>query len=403
MHRVQARSARVVELLNGVKNMMSNPQDHRPLLMFVDDNEVLLNSMGAFLELEGYDVLLAEDGVDALDQLQAADRLPALIISDIAMPNMDGFELFEAIRANEEWVSIQFLFLTARDEQEDQVRGYELGVDDYLLKPFNQERLLMVIRNKLQRRSEWLTHISAQQASLEHAKRALSMMVSHELRTPLVSMNIVTDMLAEEIDRMDPDQVRDLLDAMQGGSVRLTRLVEQMVMYVQVKSGALLDTLQRYFRPRSVRDAVEGAIRQARLFDYRQRDIPVHVEGLDEDVEINCDVNSLQHALAELILNAFGFSKPSGEVVIRQKVQGGEVLLTVCDQGPGIPAEEMAHIFTPFYQANRQKSEQQGIGIGLSLAKDIVEAHHGSLRVESTVGQGTRVEVSLPVYVPDDA
>lgn len=372
--------------------------DRPPLLMFVDDNEVLLSSMGYFLELEGFEVMLAEDGVDALNQLKAAQHLPDLIISDIAMPNMDGFELFEAIRANDEWISIQFLFLTARDQEEDLSRGYALGADDYLLKPFNQDRLLMVIRNKLLRRQEWMTHLKSQQEALEKAKNTLSMMVSHELRTPLVSMNIVSDMLFEEIDNMEPEQVRGLLDSMQSGSVRLTRLVEQMVMYVQVKSGALLDSLQQYFRPRSMAEAVEGAIKQARLFDYRRRDIPLHTENPGYDVQINCDLNSLQHALAELILNAISFSPPTGSVMIRQMIQNGYVALVVCDEGKGIPDHELARVFDAFYQVDRAKNEQQGIGIGLTLAKDIIGAHHGTVRIESGVGRGTEVHVRLPIH-----
>ncbi len=381
---------------------MTDPHNNTPaLIMFVDDNIALLTGMGQLLELEGFDVMLAEDGVEAMRQLEASETIPHLIISDIAMPNMDGFELFQAIRKRKDWVSIQFLFLTAFDQADYLERAYELDPEAYLVKPFDEMHLLRLVRSRLRRREEWLQYIEAQQKKLNEAKRDLAMMVSHELRTPLVSMNIVTDMLSEEIDRMDPVQVRGLLDMMQGGSIRLTRLVEQMVMYVQLRSGAMTDALRQYFRPRRAADAVAGAVKNAKQHDYRQRGVSVELGRADLDVWINCDLNSLQHAITEVVLNAIAFSEPSEPVIIEQRMAGDFVQIIVCDRGPGIEPEELENIFNPFYQVNRKKTEQQGIGIGLTLAKEIVEAHDGTLMLESESGQGTNVIIALPVCPMD--
>ncbi|MBN1563099.1 MAG: hybrid sensor histidine kinase/response regulator [Anaerolineae bacterium] len=380
-----------------------NANNNAELIMFVDDNAALLSGMGQLLKLEGYKVVLAEDGVEALRKLNAAQTLPHLIISDIAMPNMDGFQLAREIRSRRDWASIQFLFLTAFDQPEYMDRAYESDPEAYLVKPFDEKHLLRLIRSRLRRREEWLQHIKVQQDMITSAKQDLATMVSHELRTPLVSMNIVTDMLSADIDNMDGDQVRDLLDMMQGGSVRLTRLVEQMVMYVQLRSGALTDSLRGFFRPRLVSDAIMGAIKNAQQFDYRQRGIPVEQISHDLDVWINCDLNSLRHAIAEIILNAMAFSKPAQTVLIQQTVRDGYVQISVCDQGPGIDPDDIENVFNPFYQVNRAKMEQQGIGIGLTLAKEIIEAHDGKLTLQSQVGQGTEVVIALPVYPMTEA
>ncbi|MBN1964880.1 MAG: response regulator [Anaerolineae bacterium] len=366
-------------------------------ILFVDDNPALLRSVERLLRVEGFGVLLASDGEEALRVLADAAPPPDLIISDIAMPNMDGFEFFEAVRARPEWLSIPFLFLTARDQIEDLRRGYLLGADDYLVKPLDQERLVLIIRAKLKRAGELMEHIHVQQEALDAAKRELAQLVAHELRTPLVSIAMVTDILAREMGRMGADQLQDLLDTMQTGSSRLSRLVEQMVMFVQMQSGALEDTIRRNKRPGSLRDVVTVAIERARQFAYRQRDIPVTVDEPFPLLLVDGDLHALLHALAELIANAKTFSKPDGSVVIWHEIDGGLVHLVIEDQGMGIPSDELERVLEPYYQAQRKRHEQQGIGVGLPLARGIIRAHGGTLELRSRVGQGTQAIVTLPL------
>ncbi len=376
---------------------MSSGSQPPALIMFVDDNSALLRSVERLLRMEGFHVMLAMDGAEALQRLEAGPSLPDLIISDIAMPRMDGFEFFEAIRTHEEWLDIPFLFLTARDQIEDLRRGYSLGADDYLVKPLDQERLLLVVRSKLKRRSELMEHIQVQKLALDTAKTNLALMVAHELRTPLVSISMVADILTREMTQMDPAQVRDMLATMQSGSVRLSRLVEQMVMYVQLQSGALAEAVHKHLRPTGVRDTIVGSIKRAQRYDYRQRRIPIQFDDYASDVQVSGDINSLQHALSEVVMNAIMFSNPDGTIVVTDWAADGLVWTTITDDGPGIPPDELPRVFDPFYQVNRQRHEQQGIGLGLTLAKGIIEAHQGSVEVQSRLGHGTLVTVALPL------
>ncbi|WP_162910049.1 hybrid sensor histidine kinase/response regulator [Aggregatilinea lenta] len=373
------------------------------IILFVDDNAALLRSVERLLRMEGFQTLLASDGSEALHLMESVTQLPDLIISDIAMPRMDGFELFETIRQRPEWMDIPFLFLTARDQLDDLRRGYALGADDYLVKPLDQERLIMIIRGKLKRRTELLESIQSQQDALSSAKRELSLMVAHELRTPLVSISMVTDILSRELNKMGAGQLDEMVDTMQSGSSRLSRLVEQMVLYVQFQSGALLEAIEMAVRPGYVRDAIIGAIDRARQFNYRRRDIAVRFEELDPGMMISGDLASLRQAMAEVISNAMAFSQPTDEVQITQWVAENLVWITITDQGPGIPEDELERVFEPFHQSNRQRFEQQGIGIGLALARGIIEAHGGALMLRSKEGRGTQVTISLPLYGADDS
>ncbi len=377
--------------------------DRTATILFVDDNAALLRSVERLLRMEGFQTLLASNGNEAVRLMESVSELPDLIISDVAMPNMDGFELFETIRQRAEWVDIPFLFLTARDQLDDLRRGYALGADDYLVKPLDQERLLMIIRGKLKRRAELLESIQSQQDALSTAKRELALMVSHELRTPLVSISMVTDILSRELEKIGGGQLEEMVDTMQSGSSRLSRLVEQMVLYVQLESGALSESIGIAVRPGYVRDAIIGAIDRARQFNYRRRDIAVRFEELDPGMMISGDLASLRQAMAEVISNAMAFSQPEDEIQIAQWVAEDMVWITITDQGPGIPEEELERVFEPFHQANRQRYEQQGVGVGLALARGIVEAHGGALVLRSREGRGTQVTISLPLHGADDS
>lgn len=369
----------------------------KPVILFVDDNAALLGSIERLLRLEGFTVLVAPNGQAALEILGAANPLPELIISDVMMPVMDGFALFGAVRDHREWLDIQFLFLTARDQLEDLERAYDLGVDDYLVKPFDHERLVWIVRSKIKRRREWKAHLADQQAALDRAKRDLARLVAHELRTPLVSITMVSDILAREMALLDRDQIGMMLDTMQGGSLRLNRLVEQMVMYVQIESGALGDAVRPRLRPIVLRDLVIGGVNRARQFAYRRADVPVRLEELDDELFVRGDALALQHALAEVLSNAMIFSLDGQAVQARLWKGEGMAWFCVADHGPGMADEDAARVFEPFFQVNRERYEQQGIGIGLTLAYGIIQAHSGVIELQSSAGHGTEVRIGLPL------
>lgn len=377
--------------------MATNNDALSATILFVDDNPALLRSVERLLEMEGYGVMLALNGIEALEQLQAAAPPPDLIISDITMPGMDGFEFYKELRKHSQWMDIPFIFLTARDQVEDLEQGYSLGADDYLVKPLDQDRLLWIMRGKLKRRNELRARILVQEQALKTAKQDLATMVAHELRTPLVSITMVSDILAREMDILSPDQVREMLDAMQSGQVRLHRLVEQMVMYVELKSGVLATTVRTMIRSRCVHDVLHDALRYAQQMDYRQRNMSFRVEEEQPEVIIECELNMLRQALGEIMLNAMAFSDSGQDILVNQWASEKWTSIAITDHGLGIPEEELPRIFEPFYQINRQYFEQQGVGIGLTLVKEVVELHGGRVEIQSKVGRGTQVTVTLPV------
>ena len=217
--------------------------------------------------------------------------------------------------------------------------GMELGADDYLTKPFTLSELRSAIDSRLDRVQ---SIVAASTKDLHQAKRALIQLVSHELRTPLVSINAVTDIVSRQIGQLTPGQLQELLETLERGTQRLSRLVEQIVLIVQIETGALSQELMReQGLPMRTSELLIAAIDLARRFAYRQPDVSIRLDERDQDVIIQGDMRALRHALAELISNALSFSPPRGQVSISQWQAEQRVWISIVDTGPGISPERL--------------------------------------------------------------
>lgn len=367
-------------------------------ILLVEDSPILRQGGERTLREEGYQVLLAANGQEALEVLARTAHPPDLIISDIVMPKLNGLELLRAVRQNPAWRAVPFLLLTESDSAEHMRQALLLGADDYLLRPMDRSRLLFVIRLRLNRQAELLESILQQQNALDNAKSELTLMVAHELRTPLVGIQMAAEILSRELDTVSRAQLQEMIEVISAGSTRMHRLVEQAIMFVLLDTGALAESVAEQSRPNPIRDAVVGAIARARQFDYHRKESNIVFNELDAGASVLCDLAALKHAFAELIANANTFARPGSPVQLTQWVSDGRVWLTVTDYGPGIPESELSHVFEPYRQFERRKHEQQGIGVGLVLARGIIEAHGGSFELCSVTDRGTQVIVGLPVY-----
>jgi signal transduction histidine kinase len=223
-------------------------------------------------------------------------------------------------------------------------------------------------------------------------------MVSHELRTPLVSITMVQEYISSQLDQLSREELADLLSIMRGGSQRLSHLVEQMVMFTQLQTG-LLDR-ERIHRNAVLSDSwtlVVAGINLGRRFAYRNPDAGIQTHDYAPGAQVLCHPPTISHAIGELIANALDFCPEGQEVAVYQWAEGPLVWVQVVDQGVGMPSERLQDALRPFVQINRERQEQQGMGLGLPLAKMVIEAHGGQLYLESALGQGTKASFSLPL------
>jgi signal transduction histidine kinase len=359
-------------------------------ILVVEDDPAMLDALRDILDLAGYAVLSARNGVEALAVLEK--NLPDLIVSDIQMPRMDGYQLYGQVRAHPDWVRVPFIFLTAKGQKADVRRGKMLGADDYITKPFDEADLLVAVQAKLNRRAEL---DAAQTRQMSDLKRTILTTLNHEFRTPLTYISTYADML-RDVD-FNADEFKDFMRGIQLGSERLRRLVEDFIFLVELQTGEAQATFERRAAvvadvPLVVSVAVERArpraeARQVYLEEDTQRPLPT----------LRADREYLLDALLRLLDNAIKFSKKGGgRVVVRAEAGGRGVRLHVADDGIGMPAEELERIFDVFHQIDRAKMEQQGSGSGLAIASGIARLHGGELRAVSAVGQGSTFTLELP-------
>ncbi len=368
-------------------------------ILVVEDDAHLRASIKDILELESYLVLTAQHGQHALEILRNEDNpTPDLIVSDIMMPYMDGIEFLKKLRAEARWVSIPFIFLTARTEKADRHKGLMMGVEHYLEKPFDADDLLVTVASRL-RRAEDLRR--AKMGEISDVKKDILTILNHEFRTPLTLVVAYAEMLKDfQHQDMNDGELLSFLKGVNSGAERLRRLIENFILLVELESGDVFKTYG--WRKRPVGD-LKPILMSAhgQIFNYEAKHTCNFVFE-DNLPEIVCDPEFIGMATRELLDNAVKFSEPDQPIELGIKATGNdEICIWVKDLGRGIPEDEWDNIWKTFYQINREKLEDQGAGSGLAIVRGIVDLHFGRKEIESVVGEGSTISLYFPLTPPE--
>lgn len=365
-------------------------------VLVVEDDVYLLSGIREILELEQYHVVTAVNGVEGLKvlaEMQDAPNAPELILSDISMPEMDGFTFLEHVRAQDRWVTIPFIFLTARGEKNERYKGTLAGADVYLVKPFEAPELLVSVQACL-KKSERIRR--AQDNEVNDIKRKIMTILNHEFRTPLTLVVAYAEMLKDfNTETMTASDVVSFLKGVNTGADRLRRLVENFIMMVEFENGDVARTAEVRRRPvKDVRPLVDDALRQVEQTDVRPRQFVVNVAP-DLPV-ISMDGQYFTLIVRELLDNAAKFSASGSTITLGMWREGERVILEVKDEGRGIPSHELENIWKPFYQIERDKFEDQGAGSGLTIVEGLSAVHGWTCEVQSALGVGSSFRVVIP-------
>lgn len=380
--------------------MLANPilgetkETQKATVLVVEDDVHLLEGIRDILELDGYSVLMAENGLAGLDLLNTLPSPPNLIVSDIMMPKMDGIQFLKAVRKEERWFSIPFIFLTAKGEKSDQQRGMKLGVDDYIVKPYDPSDLLVKIEARL-KRYENLTN--AHKTGMASLKRQILTMLNHEFRTPLTFVVAYADLLNNPGDqKLTEEQVRQYLKGITAGADRLRNLIENFITLVEIETEEAQQTyVWRKGPVANVEDIFKDARERVKPLETRNHPCTVVVEP---DIPIFFgDAEYLTVAITQYLSNAAKFSEEGSPISMGAYTRDKQVVFWVKDQGRGIPAREHEKIWQSFYQIDRVTNEDQGAGAGLAIVKGIAQLHGGSVSVESQPEQGSTFQMAIPI------
>lgn len=365
-------------------------------VLVVDDDEILRAGICDLLDLAGYQVVAAVDGSDAIRLLESMPKPPAIIVSDIRMPRMDGYQFLEAVRQRPEWISIPFIFLSAKGEKEDIHLGRLRGADDYVPKPFDFQDLLVAIQASLSRHQELY---AIQEARLDGLKERILQTVNHEFRTPLSFIVTYADLMASSPTFKHSAELRQYIDGINLGSNRLLRLIEKFLTLAELESGfGERIYLHRLKTISDLESLVRETVEEVQML-ANEHNLTVTLEVEPDLPSFVGDPDYLQIAIFELVENAVKFTpkeKP-GPVTIALKQGAHGISVQVSDKGMGIEPERQEELFDLFHQLDRSKWEIGGIGSGLTIVQHIARLHGGQIRLESEPGVGSRFELRLPL------
>jgi signal transduction histidine kinase len=368
--------------------------DERQKILAVDDAPDNLILLDKLLKRRGFDVVTASSGKECLSK--TVSEHPDLVILDVAMPEMSGFETLKCIRENEITKEIPVIILTANSKDAKSIEeGFSLGADEYLTKPIDQDELIARVRSILRA-------VRAER-ELEQTKADFQSMLVHDLRSPLSVIIGVLELVANgEFDK-NQAEMKEFLGSALDTSQKMLGLINNILDVAKLEAGKL----QLNKQPNDLNVIVGGAVARLKVL-ARDKGVALSVQESRDLPICECDGAKLDQVVTNLLSNAIKFTPKGGTVTVRTYtkhfdeetpgLKGDFAALDVEDTGVGISSDDIPAIFDRYRQAkSAQASKQKGTGLGLTIVKRVTEAHGGKIFVESTLGKGTKFTVVIPM------
>ncbi|WP_445253227.1 ATP-binding protein [Nostoc sp. 106C] len=353
-------------------------------ILIVDDNADMRDYLKRILS-EHVEVEAVADGAAALAAVN--QRVPDLVLSDVMMPGLDGFELLQALRADARTKEVPIILLSARAGEESVIEGLLAGADDYLIKPFSASELVTRVNAYLQ-----LAHLRSEtlrsERIINHRKDEVLSTVSHELNTPLIAILGWTRLLRSS--PPSPAMLMKSLETIERNATLQAKLVQDLLDISRITAGKICLNIE----PVELQQVIDTAIATVRQsletkdirLDCLLDPLPTIVQG---------DPERLQQIILNLLTNAVKFTPEGGRIAVSLQTHENQAQIIVSDTGCGIDSDFLPHIFDTFRQADGVK---KGLGLGLAIARSLVELHGGTIHAHSPgIGQGATFIVKLPL------
>jgi signal transduction histidine kinase len=350
-------------------------------VLVVDDDERNVELLTAKLGIDGYETDTAYDGLEALKKVESYN--PDLILLDIMMPKVDGYEVCRRLKASEKTKYTPIIMLTAKGEVEDKVLGLDVGAEDYISKPCNLAELSARVRS--------LLHMRMLQTRLAEMEKlaALGQLVdgvAHEIRNPLMTIGGLARRIKEKV---TDEQLQGHINLITHEVERLEKMVERIDEYKKAQVSIL--------KHGDINEVVRESVKEIKNV-AEAKAVDIKLSLMQEPPVLLIDKDNLKKAIFHILQNSVDAVNKGGVIEITtMPSEGGYIELVFSDTGCGIKAEDMKNIFNPFYT-----SKMTGAGLGLTIVYKIIQDHKGDIAIENTADKGVRVSIKLPVELKEE-
>lgn len=353
-------------------------------ILIIEDEVELLENLKFLLELEDYQVAAFPNGKDGADY--AINYPIDLIVCDINMPGLDGYQVLEIVRNNSLTKNIPFIFLTAKSNLDDQRQGMDLGADDYISKPYSDEVLLSAIKARLHKHNLIKDEVNTE---VNITNKNIASTLPHELNTPLTIISTYADMLLQNGDNMGKAEIKDVAEVIKTSAKRLNKMFNSYLFFVNLfnfnKEDSPILTPNVFSLMRNCIKTKPEYINERIVLQFPE----------ERDVTLLMNQEHFEKMMCELIDNAIKFSDDVHNIVVKAKQIND--ILEICISNTGAEFKDLdIRNIGAFKQFNRAYYEQQGIGLGLGIVKKIMELYGYTFRIFSNNGY-TQVKLRLPV------
>lgn len=363
----------------------------QPSILVIDDEEVVLDSCLQILGGRGYRVATATNGESGLRLVH--DQHPDLVYVDLKMPGIPGLEVLEQIQETDP--TIVTIVITGYATVDSAVEAMKTGAYDFLPKPFTPDEFRLITQRGIERRRLILETIALRRER-EMLKEHFGAIVSHELKSPLGAVQQNLYALTQELAGvLNPLQL-ERLNRMKSSIDSLLKLIHTWLRIYTTD----IDRIAETFQPTSIAEVVAAASEAVQPHAIR-KDIEIASSVEDDLPKVHGDRGTLVEALVNILGNAVKFSRMNSQIRVTAERDDSSILIKVSDTGVGIAKEDLPVILEGFHAGQPAEGAERGSGLGLAITRRIIQAHHGTISVESELGAGSTFSIRLPVLAPD--
>ncbi|WP_319589978.1 hybrid sensor histidine kinase/response regulator [uncultured Draconibacterium sp.] len=370
--------------------MHLNLQEETPTILIVDDNPNNIKIVALILRSLKYKIVIATNGEQAIELVD--QTRPDLILLDIMMPKMDGFEACSIIKEKEENSNIPVIFITALNDTESLVKGFKAGGVDYITKPFNKDELVSRVKTHLELKQtrDRLEKTTQHLSELNTLKDKMFSVIGHDLRSPLSSVKMTLEFLSKMTDKQD-DPVAENIHIMLKTTDEVFGLLENLLGWAKSQSGNLSINKEEV----QISDIV-NSVYLLNKGNLELKKILFKTEIEDSD-KVYADLSMMKVVLRNLVSNAIKFTPDEGTITVSATPKEGKTIISVADSGVGISEEDLPKVLNPnTHHTTYGTNREAGSGLGLTLCKDFVEKNDGTIWVESELGKGSTFFIEIP-------